>query len=302
MKNIVIVDPLNQIAQELLITSGFNVVDISSKKEELTATLKTADAIIVRSATKITRDLLEQAPNLKIIGRAGVGLDNVDLEASKQLGIKVVNSPKGPTNSVAELTLGLIIAASRRLGTVYSETIAGNWPKKTKGIELYGKTLGILGSGAVGGVVAKICIELGMKILAYDIVKYDELERLPEFTYVELEDLYMSSDIISLHLPLLPSTKHLLNKEAFNKMKKGVLIINTARGGLIDENALLDALKSGIIMGAALDVYESEPVNPNNPLLGYPGVFTTAHVGAQTIEAGEKNARIVCEKIIEFLK
>ncbi len=264
--------------------------------------MKSADALIVRSATKVTKELLNQAPNLKIVGRAGVGLDNIDLNACKNRNIRVVNSPEGPSTSVAELTLGLIITASRKFGLVYHGTKEGRWPKKYKGRELFGKKLGIIGSGAIGGLLAKYCIALGMDVLAYDIVKIPELENLDRFNYVSFDKLLSYADIISIHVPLLPDTENLLNKSAFMKMKKGVIIVNTARGGIIDENALLEAIDAKIVAGAALDVFKVEPVVLGDPILSSPHIFTTPHIGAQTIEAGEKNARIVCEKIIDFFE
>lgn len=302
MKTVIIADQLHSSASSLIQNAGFKLIDVSSKKEDFLTVINQADAIIVRSATKITRDILSQAPKLKIIGRAGVGLDNIDLDACNEKNIAVVNSPDGPTRSVAELTLGLIISVSRKLGLILTETKAGNWPKKRKGFELYNKTIGIIGSGAIGGTLAKYCIALGMKVIAYDILTFPELEKLENFTYVSLNALLSSSDVISLHVPLLTATKHILNKANFEKMKKGVIIVNTARGGLIDERALISALDSGIVTGVGLDVYENEPVDPHNPLLTHSSVFTTSHIGAQTFEAEVNNAKIVSEKIIEFLK
>ncbi len=299
---VVIADPLHKRVTEILQNAGLIVVDVSEKKEELEKELKDAHALIVRSATKVNKELLQKAPALKIVGRAGVGLDNIDLEATKKKGIEVVNSPEGPTVSVAEFTLGLMIAVARKFGIAYTGTKNGFWPKKqAKGIELKGKVLGIIGSGAIGGQLARYALALEMKVLAYDIVEYEHLKSLENFEYVTLDYLLQHSDFISLHVPLLPATKHMINSDAFEKMKDGVIIINAARGGVIDEHALLQSIKSGKVAGAALDVFEIEPPT-NQELLQSPNVFVTPHIGANTLEAQEKNGTIVAEKIISFLQ
>ncbi len=298
---VVIADTLDNKAKAILEKAGINVIDISQSKEKLTEEIKDADGLIVRSATKVNSELLNVATNLKIVGRAGVGLDNIDLDACKSKNIHVVNSPEGPTLSVAEFTLGLIIAAARKFAIAYSGTKNGEWPKKqAKGFELHGKTLGIIGSGAIGGQLARYALAIGMKVIAYDIVEYEYLKSLEGFSYVSLENLLSEADIISLHVPLLPATKHMINQEAFEKMKKGVIIINAARGGIIDEKALLNNLENGKVGGAALDVFEKEPPT-DEKLLKHPLVFVTPHIGANTKEALEKNATIVAEKIVKFL-
>ncbi|MHA2277583.1 MAG: NAD(P)-dependent oxidoreductase, partial [Candidatus Kariarchaeaceae archaeon] len=237
-----------------------------------------------------------------IVARAGVGLDNVDLEECKNLDIKVVNSPEGPTNSVVELTLGLMISLSRKLLILDRETKKGNWPKKMKGSELNGKTLGIIGSGAIGGKLAKYCTMLGMKVIAYDIVKIRELENLDGFRYTDLNYVLENSDIISIHVPLVPATKHMINQDSLEKMKDGVLIVNAARGGVIDEKALYNAMKTGKIAGSALDVYEKEPVEMDFDLFKLDNMIATPHIGAQTHEASVRNTTIVCEKIVNHFK
>ena len=302
MKTIVVADPIDIEAIDLLKTQGFEVMDLSKEKNKLIQFLPTASGLIVRSATKATKELLDKAPELQIIGRAGVGLDNIDLDECKNRGIVVVNSPEGPTRSVAELALTMMITVARNLGEVYSGTKAGEWPKNIKGKELHGKTLGIIGSGAIGGTFARYAIAIGMSVLAYDIIKYSDLEELDQFRYVSLEELYTNSDVISMHVPLLPATNHMINQEAISKMKKGVIIPNTSRGGVIDENALLDGLNSGIVYGAGLDTFENEPVKKDQPLIQHPKVFATAHIGAQTKEANKKNSIIISEKIINHFK
>jgi len=301
MTTIVIADPIHADAVTKLKEAGFTILDKSGNKDELPAVLDQAEAIIVRSATKVTPEFLDKCPNLKIIGRSGVGLDNINLEEAKTRGIKVVNSPEGPTRSVAELALGLMLAATRKFGIVIPGTKSGEWPKKEKGNELYGKTLGIIGSGAIGGQLAKYALTLGMKVISYDIVEYDELKQLEGFSYVPLDELLTQADVISTHVPLLDATKHMLDKSAFAKMKPGVIVINTSRGGIIDEDALYEAIQQGKVGGAALDVYENEPVPEGYALTNHPLVISTPHIGAQTPEASRNNSMVIANKFISFL-
>lgn len=302
MVKIVIADAIHPDAHQILENAGFQVVDINSNKTELDVQIQEADGLIVRSATKVTKELLDIAPKLKIIGRAGVGTDNIDKDECEKREISVVNSPEGPTRSVAELTLALLISSARKLTIANNGTKDGNWPKKNKGIEIFGKTLGIIGSGAIGGLFAKYCIALGMKVVAYDIVELEELKTLDHFSYKTLDDVLKEADFISLHVPLLPSTKHIINKDTIQKMKDGVILINAARGGIIDETALLTALKSGKVAGVALDVFEKEPVDKSNELVQHPNVIATPHIGAQTYDASKNNTVIVCNKIIKYFE
>ena len=297
---VVVADPIHEKGIELLKEHGFDV-DVIQDKSRLTESLKNADGLIVRSATKVTKELLENAPKLKVVGRAGVGLDNIDRDACKERNIEVVNSPEGPTISVAEFTLGLIIASARQFSLGDTSLKNGVWAKKKiKGIELHGKTLGVIGTGAIGGTVVKYALALGMDVLGYDVYIRDDLKALDRFRYVELEELIRESDVITLHVPLIPATKHMINKETLSQMKGGVIIVNAARGGIIDEEALLDALNSGKVKAAALDVYESEP-DPNPELVKHPNVLATPHIGAVTFEAQEKNALITVKKVVEVL-
>ncbi len=299
---VIIADSLSHETHDMLTNEGFTVVDVSKEKSRLLDEIADAHALIVRSATKVTQELLEHAPKLKIVGRAGVGLDNINIDACKQKGIEVVNSPEGPTQSVAEFTLGLMIAIARKFGIAYTGTKEMKWPKnQTLGTELHGKTLGIIGSGAIGGTLAQYAIALGMNVLAYDIIQYDHLKQLNNFKYVQLDELIQNSDFISIHVPLLPSTKHMIDQKAFQKMKDGVYIINAARGGVIDEHALLNALETDKVAAAALDVFETEPPT-NTKLIQHPKVFPTPHMGANTVEAQIKNGTIVAQKIINKLK
>ena len=302
MAKILISDPIHEDALSQLMQSSHEIFDHSENKDGFENTLPIVDGIIIRSATKLTADILAKCSNLKFIARSGVGLDNVDLEKCKELGIKVVNSPEGPTRSVAELTLGLMIAASRKFGITIQGTKDGNWPKKQKGTELYNKTIGIIGTGAIGAMFANYCLAMGMKVLGYDIVKNESLVSLDNFEYSSLENLISNSDIISLHVPLLPQTKHMINKNTIDQMKDGVLLLNASRGGLFDESALLDGLNSGKIAGIGLDVYETEPVLSNNTLVNHPLSVTTPHIGAQTSEASRNNSMIGTHKLLKFFE
>lgn len=300
MTKIVIADPIHPDAIELLNSTSFDIVDVSPDKSRLTSEVVDADAIIVRSATKVRGDFLSSCKQLKFVARSGVGLDNIDLDKCKERKITVVNSPEGPTRSVAELALGLMIAAFRKFGIVVPGTKAGEWPKREKGNEVFGKTLGIIGSGAIGGQLAKYAIALGMEVLAYDIVEYDELKSLEGFQYVDLETLFTQSDVISTHVPLLDATHHMVDKDAINKMKQGVILVNTSRGGIIDEKALYEGIQEGKVGGAGLDVFENEPVGSGYDLVNHPLVISTPHIGAQTAGASRNNSMVVVQKLIDF--
>ncbi len=302
MRTILIADPIHPIGYDMLRDACIEVIDGTRDNDEVHGNIASVDALVVRSATQVTAKLLENANNLKIIGRAGVGLDNINLEICEQKNIAVVNSPEGPTRSVAELTLGLLISVARKIAIVNSGTKNGQWPKKTKGNELFEKTIGIIGTGSIGSMFVKYCTALGMKVIAFNRSENQELNKLDNFEYVSLDRVFRESDFISLHLPLVASTKYLIDEDGFKMMKDGVGIINTARGGLINENALYNALESGKVVGAALDVYEQEPVDYNMPLIAHPMVITTPHVGAQTVEASRNNTVVTIKKIVNFFE
>jgi len=290
-------DPLDEEALSLLKSKpDLNVTSEHLSSEALAQALKEVDVLIVRSATKVRRDLIEKSTRLKIIGRAGVGLDNIDVAAAKEKGIEVLNTPGASAVSVAELTLGLMISAARHIHKGSIDLKNGQWTKKSlKGHELFEKTLGIIGLGAIGREVAKRAMAFGMKVLAYDpyVKEFDKVE------VVELDDLFARSDFITLHVPLNDATKHLINKESISKMKDGVIIINASRGGTIDEKALYEGLTSGKVLAAGLDVFEIEPPNDElrTKLLSLPNVVATPHIGASTYE-GQKRVGIEMAKII----
>lgn len=298
-----ICDAIAEEGVKLLKENGLEVVDLTSvPKEELSKHVGELDAIIIRSATKVRKEIIDAAKNLKVIGRAGVGLDNVDVDYARSKGIKVINTPGATSISVAELTIGLILAVMRKIAYADREMRNGAWPKKKcKGIEMYGKTLGIIGIGRIGREVAKRAKAFGMKVIYYDVFKLtDEQAKELGVEYKELDTLISESDVISLHVPLLPETKHLINKERIEMMKDGAILVNAARGGIVDEEALYEALKSGKLYGAALDVYESEPVKESK-LFELDNIVLTPHIGAQAKEGQTRAGVEIAQKIVEEL-
>jgi D-3-phosphoglycerate dehydrogenase len=275
------------------------VVKTGLPADELKAFIKDFDAIIVRSATKVTRAIIEAGTSLKVIGRAGVGLDNVDKDAAKEKGIVVVNTPGATSVSVAELALGMMLAASRFIVQGTETLRQGKWEKKKfEGTELFGKTLGVIGCGRIGRELARRAVALGMKVIGSDLVGACDLDAAKEvgIEMTSMDDLFAQSDYISLHVPLTPDTKHMINGTTLAKMKKSCIIVNCARGGVVDEKALYDALKEGRIRAAGLDVFEVEPVT-QNPLMELPNVIATPHIGAAT-EEGQTRAGIEIAELV----
>jgi D-3-phosphoglycerate dehydrogenase len=272
------------------------------KPEELKEAIKDADALVIRSATKVTAELMAAAPRLKVVGRAGTGLDNVDIPEASKRGIVVMNTPGGNTITTAEHALSLLMALARNIPQAAQSLREGKWEKKKfQGTELFNKTLGIIGMGRIGSIVAERAVGLKMRVLGYDPFITKEAAANLGVDLVPLDDLLARADFITLHTPKTKDTAKILNKKAFKKMKPGVRLINCARGGLIDEAALLEALKEGKVAGAALDVYETEPPGADFPLRELPNVICTPHLGASTEEAQANVAVAVCEQIVELL-
>ena len=270
---------------------------------ELLAVIGNYDAVIVRSRTKITAEVLEAGkPRLKVVGRAGVGVDNIDLEAAKARGIKVVNAPQASTNAVAELAIGMMFALARRLTEADASMKRGEWLKKQlTGTELHGKTLGVVGMGRIGSRVGALAKALGMEIIGYDpLIPAEEISRRGAQPVATLPELYAQADVITLHVPLTPQTRGMVNAEAFAQMKPGVMIICAARGGVIDEDALHEALESGQVGGAGLDVFATEPPGAS-PLVSHPRVVATPHIGAQTKEAQNRVATDIATEVLAAL-
>ena len=301
---VLITEPISEEAIKAMKEAGLQVdVKIGLNKEELIKIIPEYDALIVRSQTKVSKEVIEAAKNLKIIGRAGVGVDNIDIEAATKRGIVVVNAPGGNTISAAEHTIALMLAAARKIPQADRNVKEGKWErKKFIGIELRGKTVGIIGLGRVGYEVAKRCKALEMNVIAYD--PYIQKERAENIgvKLVDFDTLLRESDIITIHVPKTRETINMISYDEFEKMKDGVIIINTARGGIVNEDALYKALKSGKVYAAALDVYEQEPPDPNNPLFKLENVVTTPHIGASTKEAQLSVGMIIAEEIINMAR
>ncbi|MFA5077006.1 MAG: hydroxyacid dehydrogenase, partial [Candidatus Micrarchaeia archaeon] len=263
------------------------------KPVDLKGAIADADALVVRSATKVDADLLSYAKKLRIVARAGVGLDNVDAKECEKKGIKVINTPGAPSNAVAELCIGFMIMLLRNGGKAHLQMKSKIWDKKgLTGREIMGKTLGIVGFGRIGALVAEKARALGM-----DVIAYDRSEKKSAFVkFVGLDELFAKSDVISLHMALRDETKNLVNAQSIGKMKSGVCIINTARGGLVDENALYEACKSGKIAGVALDVYEPEPYS--GKLLELENAIFTPHIGSSTKESQERVGKELVQKLV----
>jgi D-3-phosphoglycerate dehydrogenase len=302
---IIICDPIHEKGIQMLHDAGFNVdLDTEITTNELLEKIGSYNAMVIRSRTNVTQEVLDEAVNLKAIARAGVGLDNVDFHYAKKKGIEVFNSPEAPCNAVAELVLGMMFNIARMISEADAGMKQGKWEKKRlTGFEIQGKTLGLIGFGRIGYTLGKKAKCLGMRVLAYDVAM-DVVKKFineADAEAVDLDTLYKESHFISVHVPLLTQTKHLISTNEFDKMREGVYIINTARGGVIDETALMKALDSGKVRAAALDVFEEEP-NPDKELVCRPNVVCTPHIGAGSEEAQIGNSTVIAEKLIKFLK
>ncbi len=276
----------------------------STPKEELAGIIGGYDAIIIRSATKLTADLIEAGKNLRVIGRAGIGVDNVDVEAATKKGIVVMNTPEANAITTAEHTITLMLSLARQIPQAHASIKTGKWERsKFKGIEIYGKTLGCIGLGNIGKLVAERALGLKMNVIAYDPFLSKEAAEKIGVELVSLDELLKRSDIITIHTPLTPETKDLINKDTLEKTKKGLVLINCARGGVINEKDIAEAIKSGRVAGAAFDVFVNEPPEEGNPLLGLDeNVVFTPHLGASTEEAQTKVGVAIAEQIVDFLK
>jgi D-3-phosphoglycerate dehydrogenase len=271
-------------------------------EEQLVKEIPAYDAHIVRSGTKVTKPVIEAAAKLKVIGRAGVGVDNVDKEAAKAKGIAVMNTPLGNVNSAAEMAGGMMICLARHLHKGHASMAKGEWDRKSfTGRELKGKTLGIIGVGNVGSILAKIAHGFSMEVIGTSLHPATTLEGWG-VKKIELDELLARSDFISMNLVLVPETRNTLDAPQFAKMKKGVYIINAGRGGLINEKALAEAIKSGQVAGAAIDTWENEPPAKDNPLLNLPQVLMIPHLGASTVEAQENVGIDIANQVIDALK
>jgi D-3-phosphoglycerate dehydrogenase len=302
---ILITDPIEESCVNILKDEGFEVdLKPGLSRDEIKKVINDYVALIVRSGTKVTSDIINEARNLKIIGRAGAGVDNIDVEAATRRGIIVMNTPGGNTISTAEHTMSLILALARNIPQANNDLKAGNWERrKFIGVELYGKTIGIIGLGRIGREVAIRCKAFGMNVIGYDPVLSSEVAlKLGVELVSNLDEIYRRSDFITVHVPLNDETRGMIGREELAKCKRGVRIINCARGGIIDEMALLEAIESGQVAGAALDVFSEEPPPKDHPLIKHPKVIVTPHLGAATEEAQEKVAIQIAHQIADALK
>ncbi len=301
---VLVSDKLSKTAVQIFKDRGVDVdyqPDLGKDKDKLAAIIKDYDGLAIRSATKATAKLIEAAPRLRVIGRAGIGVDNVDVPAATKRGIIVMNTPFGNSITTAEHAIALMFAAARQLPAADASTQAGKWEKnRFMGAEITAKTLGIIGCGNIGSIVAERAIGLKMKVIAFDPFLSEERAKQLGVERVELDELFRRADVITLHTPLTEKTKNIIDAAAIEKMKKGVYIINCARGGLVDEDALAAALKSGKVAGAGVDVFVTEPAE-KSVLFGLPNVVCTPHLGASTTEAQENVAIQVAEQMADYL-
>ena len=306
---ILISDKLQDAGIKIFEDNGFEVVKkFTISKEELKEEIGDYDGIVVRSRTKLTADILENAKNLKVIGRAGVGLDNIDRKKAAELNIEVLNTPEAPAVSVAELSLGLMLALARKISHADRTTHQGKWNKSEYlGYTLNGKKLGLIGFGNIAKHLAKISIAMGMIVGVYSRfskgqVAIDEAKDMGCSIYTSVDDLLKEAQVISLHLPSSPQTENIINEERIKLMRKDAMLINTARGNLIDEKALVQALKDKSIAGAALDVYREEPLKNQDLIKCEENLILTPHIASQSIENQTTAATMIAEKMSDFLK
>ena len=300
---VLISDPVHEKAVGIFQEAGFEVeVSTDLSPEGLRDAIKGVHALVIRSATKVDKALLDAADELKVVGRAGTGLDNVDIPAATEKGVVVMNTPGQNSNAAAELAMAHIFAVSRHIGRAHLGMKQGKWEKKKlRGHEVRGKTLGIVGMGNIGSILARIATGCGMKVVGYDPYISAEDIRNRGAEPLEFDELLATSDYISVHVPKTAETTGLIDAAAIAKMKRGAYLINCARGGIVDEAALCEALTNGHLAGAGLDVYSTEPLPADSPLLELDNVVLTPHIGANTYEAQENVAVAVANQIVKFL-
>ena len=299
MARVLVTEKLAERGLELLRSAGHEVdVRLELSPEELLEAVRGAHALVIRSATQVTDEVLAAGSDLVAVGRAGIGLDNVDVEAATRRGVMVVNAPQSNILSAAEHTMALLLAQARNVPQAHAGLVGGKWERsKWEGVELHGKTLGVVGLGRIGALVAQRALAFGMRLCAYDPYVSPERARQMGVELLGLDELMAESDFITIHLPKTPETAGLIGRDVLAKAKPGIRIVNAARGGILDEEALLEALRSGQAGGAALDVYSSEPCT-DSPLFSLPNVVVTPHLGASTHEAQDKAGVTIAEQVI----
>ena len=301
---VLVSDKLSETAVQIFRDRGIEVdfkPDLGKDKDALRKAIGEYDGLAIRSATKVSDALLDRAPRLKVIGRAGIGVDNVDIPAASRRGIIVMNTPFGNSITAAEHAIAMMVSVARQIPEAHASTAAGKWEKaRFMGVELTGKTLGLIGAGNIGSVVAERARGLRMKVLAYDPYLSDERAAKMGVTKVTLDELLAKADFVTLHVPMTDATRNILSRENLGKMKRGARVINCARGGLVDEAALAEMVQDGHIGGAGIDVFAEEPAH-ENPLFGLPNVVVTPHLGAATTEAQENVALQTAEQMADYL-
>lgn len=305
MYKVLVSDPISDLGIQQLMDASDVTVDKNTglSEDELVAIIGNYDALLVRSQTRVTERIMAAGTNLKVIGRAGVGVDNIDLDAATQRGIIVINAPDGNTITTCEHAFAMMMALARHIPQAYAKTVNGTWDRKSfLGVELRNKTLGVLGMGRIGSEVAKRAKAFGMNILGYDPFLTEERADKLGVKLASVDDIVKQADFMTVHTPLTPETRHMISRPQFEVMKKGMRIINCARGGVVDEMALVEAIDEGIVAGAAFDVFESEPPAPDHPFLGHPNIIVTPHLGASTVEAQENVAIDVSEQVLHILR
>ena len=305
MYKVLVTDPISDMGLARLTEAEDVTVDkkIGLNEDELAAVIGEYDALLVRSQTKVTGKIMEAGTRLKVIGRAGVGVDNIDLDAATRFGIVVINAPDGNTVTTCEHTFAMMMALARHIPQAYRKTVSGEWDRKTfVGVELRNKVLGIIGLGRIGTEVAKRARAFGMDIIGYDPFMTEERAEKLGIRLAGLDDTIRQADFLTVHTPLTSETRHMISRPQFEKMKRGIRIINCARGGIIDEMALIEAIDEGIVAGAAFDVFEQEPPSPDHPFLNHPKIIVTPHLGASTVEAQENVAVDVSEQVLHILR
>lgn len=301
--NVLLLDGIDPAGVQLLEKTGSIIPIVHDKisRAKLLELVPEADGIIVRSATVVDNELLQKAPRLRVVGRAGVGVDNVDIDAATERGVLVMNSPGGSTTTTAEHAIAMLFALARSIPQAYLSLKNGKWEKsRFKGTEITGKTLGVIGLGRIGSEVARKCQAMGMKVLAYDPFINPDTPLSSGLVLVTIDEIWEKADFITFHVPLTDETRNLVSSATIARMKDGVRLVNCARGGIINEEDLLAGLKSGKVAGAALDVFEVEP-NPDTPLLGQDNFIATPHLGASTVEAQRKVSEDICRQVSDFL-
>lgn len=305
MLKVLVSDPISDLGLQQLTDAADVAVEKKTglSEDELVEIIGEYDALLVRSQTKVTDRILSAGKKLKVVGRAGVGVDNIDLEAATKRGIIVINAPDGNTITTCEHTFAMMMALARHIPQAYRKTVEGVWDRKSfLGVELRNKVLGVLGMGRIGSEVAKRAKAFGMDVIGYDpFLSEDRADKLG-VRLGTVEDIIREADFITVHTPLTKETRHMIGKAQFERMKHGVRIINCARGGIIDEMALKEAIDEGIVAGAAFDVFEEEPPRPDHPFLNHPKIIVTPHLGASTIEAQENVAIDVSEQVLHILR